>query len=149
MDNFRQLYKTFYFLSIEGVVDEAEFYAAKGMDTSAYVAAMGENTMATIRYSYADMAAAMNQYYDVDDDGNPFKLYTENHEGEVVLRFYRYSERKALMTLEVVENYDSNGAPILNPNKAEGKFYVLTSAVEELLEDAESYLAGNKVVFDN
>lgn len=69
------------------------------------------------------------------DDG---KGTTMNH----VYRFYRYTERKAYMTIEVL---DSPGAPS-TPTAGQGNFYVLRSFCDKLIADANRFLNGEEIV---
>ncbi len=62
-----------------------------------------------------------------------------------VYRFYRYSERKAYMTIEVL---DGPGAPN-DPTKATGRFYVLQSFCDKLIADAYRFLEGTEIVVDS
>ena len=44
-----------------------------------------------------------------EDKAPEIKVCTEANEMDVVIRLYRYSERKSLITIEVIEKYDENG----------------------------------------
>lgn len=145
LQNFFRLYQWMTSLSVNGVVDDAEFYEAKGMTVSEYLAVHGDAPTAVIRYKYEDLAAALNRFHVTKEDGTTEKLYPENNAGEVVIRFYEYTTRKSLMTIEVVSEYDGNGNPILHPEKAEGRFYVLSSALEGILNNAEKFLGKQPV----
>ena len=65
----------------------------------------------------------MNTYTYTDKNGVVKKLHTKNNERAVMVRLYRYSERKALMTVEIIEDYEG-GEPDSDPTKATGLFYV-------------------------
>ncbi len=62
-----------------------------------------------------------------------------------VYRFYRYTERKAYMTIEVL---DGPGAAS-DPTKASGRFYVLKSFCDKLIADAYRFLDGTEIVVDS
>lgn len=147
LDNFRQLYKTMYFTSIEDVVDDAEFAKYKGMTVEEFIRTNGEKYDAILRYKYEDMASVMNQYYKKNEDGTSEKLYTENNAGEVVLRFYNYSGSRMLMTMEIVTEYDADGNPVLDATRAVGNFYVLKSSIERLQKNADAFLGKQPVIF--
>ncbi len=139
-DNFRKLYQMFLYASIEGDVDEAEFEKNLGMSIEDYIAQGDGVCQAILKYHVEDKAYALNHYTYVDENGKTKDRWTENNEMDVVIRFYRYTERKSMITIEVIENYDANGNPISNPTKVVGKFYVLSTYLEELLD------AGNRLL---
>ncbi len=145
VDNFRQWIIKLCYASIEGDVDEKEFEANLGMSIKEYFAQGDDVCQATLQYKLKDMASILNQYYTTDDKGNSVKLWTEDNEREAIIRFYRYSERKSLMTIENIEGYDENGNPITDPTKAIGTFYVLSSYVEELAKAADMVLNGQLI----
>lgn len=125
VDNFRELCMDLYSFYIEGDFDATEkerFEAAHGMSVKDYIA-NEENCDAEIFYHLEDMAATMNTYTYTDKNGVVKKLHTKNNERAVMVRLYRYSERKALMTVEIIEDYEG-GEPDSDPTKATGLFYV-------------------------
>lgn len=63
------------------------------------------------------------------DDGQG-KVSSESH---LVYRFYRISERKCYMTVEVLASRDSTSSP----TRAQGRFYVLRSFCDKLAADAQ------------
>ncbi|MBQ8432957.1 MAG: InlB B-repeat-containing protein [Clostridia bacterium] len=134
IDNYRKLYQMFLYASIEGDVDEAEFEKNLGMSKDAYIAQGDGVCQAILKYRVADKASVLNQYTYTDENGKVKERWTEDNEMDVVIRFYRYTERKSLLTIEVIEDYDENGNPISDPTKAVGSFYVLSSYLNDLLD---------------
>ncbi len=62
-----------------------------------------------------------------------------------VYRFYRYSERKAYMTVEPLASPDAPSSP----EKAQGRFYVLSSFCDKLIADAYRFIEGTEIVVDS
>ena len=140
VDNFRQLYTDLLWFTIEGDADDAEFEKNMGMSIKDYIAQGDEVCDAIFTYHLEDLAATLNKYTYTDKDGNEVKLYTENNQRDVVIRFYRYTERKAYLTIEVIDEFDENGKPISDPTKASGAFYVRHSYLDMMLEHAEKIM---------
>ena len=124
MDNFRRLYSKLLWYSIEGDADLTEL----GSDLKTYVTTHAP--VATIQYSLEDMASILN----------PENFKEGNNKQSAVIRFYEYpgSERKLLLTIEVLE--DENATP--DPAKGEGKFYTLASELDGLESYLEKLLRG-------
>ncbi len=61
-----------------------------------------------------------------------------------IYRFYSYTERKAYMT---IESLDAAGDPT-NPTNAAGRFYVLKSFCEKLIENANLFVSGVEIKTD-
>ena len=120
LENFKRLYGKLLYYSIMGDVNEKEL----GSDIKSYIAS--HDPTATISYSLEDMASIMNP-----------ENYTENNKQRAVIRLYQYTERKMLLTIEVL---DENGTP--DPTKAQGEFYVLADEMTELMQRAEAFLNG-------
>ena len=59
----------------------------------------------------------------------------------LVFRFYRYTERHAYMTVEVLDSADAPSSP----QNAQGRFYVLQSFCTKLVADANRVLIGEEV----
>lgn len=151
VDNFRKLYSDLMWYSIEGDVDPEEFEKNMGMSMDDYIKQGDGVCQAIFTYRVADMADTMNlqTYVGSNDDKSPeIKNWVENNEMDVVVRFYRYSERKSMITIEVIEEYDENGNPISNPENAAGRFYVLSTFLDQLLGDAERLIAEERVEQD-
>ena len=89
----------------------------------------------------------MNHYTYTNDKGETEKFWKEDNEQDVVIRFYRYSERKSMLTIEIIEDYDENGNPISDPTKAVGSFYVLSSYLDTLAQEGDRLL--NKEIVTN
>ncbi len=62
-----------------------------------------------------------------------------------VYRFYRYTERKAYMTIEVLDGPDAAS----DPTHASGRFYVLKPFCDKLIADAHRFLEGTEIVVDS
>ena len=60
----------------------------------------------------------------------------------LVFRFYRYTERHAYMTVEVLDSADAPSSP----QNAQGRFYVLQSFCDKLVADANRVLIGEEVI---
>ncbi len=72
------------------------------------------------------------------DDGKGNTMYT-------VYRFYRYTERKAYLTIETLDATTDLGTP----TEAQGTFYVLYSFCDKLIADANRFLNGEEIVVDS
>lgn len=146
--NFRQLYTDLLFFSLEGDVNEEEFRQNMKLSVEEYIA-LGEDVCDVIfSYRISDMAVLMNLVSAPEDENSKAfdeKWWNENNEAELVIRFYRYSARKSMVTIEVIEEYDEHGNPVSDPTRAAGRFYVLTTYLDQLCEGAERLLAGELV----
>lgn len=60
-------------------------------------------------------------------------------------RFYRYTERKAYFTVEVLSSPTDAG----DPQNAQGVFYVLRSFCDKLIADAYRFMEGTEIVVDS
>ena len=63
----------------------------------------------------------------------------------ICYRFYRYTERKAYFTVEVLDSPTDTG----NPTEAQGVFYVLRSFCDKLIADAYRFMEGTEIVVDS
>ena len=147
-DNFRKLYGDMLYFSIEGDADAKVFEQNMGVSMEEYIKRGDDACYAIISYRVKDMAYSMNLYTsltDSKDKSAEMKYWNEDNGMDVVIRFYRYSDGKSLMTVEVIEEYDENGNPISDPTKAAGRFFVLNNVLDHLVEDAEALLAQIKV----
>lgn len=142
-DNFRKLWiQDWYWLSLEGDINDAEFEEKMGMSVEEYIAT--GNCYASIAIHVKDKAASMNQYY----DSNGEKLYTQDNERYLIYRFYRYSDYKAVLTVEEVTEFNPDGTPVSDPTNVDARFYVLTTHLETIFEDFGKVLAGERVERD-
>ncbi len=118
MKNFQEFYKYLLTASFEGLagLDEARKEEYRGMDDFA----SGENDACVLKIT---LSAS-------DLKGN---------RRETVYRFYRYSERRAYMTVEVLDGEGSSS------DKAYGNFDVLYSFVRKVIEDAEKVVDAEPV----
>ncbi len=75
-------------------------------------------------------------------------IHADDGKGEtadLVYRFYRYTERKAYFTVEVLDGVvDSN-----TPQNGQGVFYVLRSFCDKLVADAYRFMEGTEIVVDS
>ena len=118
MQNFQALYKYMLFASFEGLADleESEKEAFRAMDDFT----SGENDACVLKITIK---------------ASDFK----GNEKEVVYRFYRYSERRAYVTLEVIGDGESSS------EKAYGNFDVLYSFVRKVIEDSQKIVNAQPV----
>ena len=63
----------------------------------------------------------------------------------ICYRFYRYTERKAYFTVEVLDSTSDTG----DPTEAQGVFYVLRSFCDKLIADAYRFMEGTEIVVDS
>lgn len=73
------------------------------------------------------------------------KLGKESSAKYAVYRFYRYTERKAYMTIEVLDSPDAQSSP----ENGQGLFCVSYSFCNKLMADAERFLAGEEIVINS
>ncbi len=150
IDNFRRFWiQDWYWLSLEGDVDPDDFQTLTGMTVDDYIAAKGNDCYATITVDVEDMAKSLNHYTYKDENGNTVKLYDENNSRYLIYRFYRYSERKAMVTVELVTEFDAQGNPISDPTNVLGRFYVLCSYLDMMGEDLEKVINEERVKRDD
>lgn len=150
-ENFRKLYGDLLYYSIEGDVDPEEFEKNIGMSMEDYIKQGDGVCQAMITYHVSDMADMTNLESSVSSNKEKepeIKYWQESNGMDVVIRFYRYSERKTMITIEVIEEYDENGNPISKPENAAGRFYVLSTYLDQLMRDAEKVVAGELVRVD-
>ena len=148
VDNFRKLYSQLLWFSIEGDADPEEFEKNLGVSMEEYIKRGDGVCQAVISYRVDDMAYGMNLHTALDgseDKASEQKYWTESNGMDVVIRLYRYSERKSLLTVEVITEYDEKGDPISNPENAAGRFYVSASFLDQIVEAAERLLTQQKV----
>ena len=69
------------------------------------------------------------------------KLVKENNERRVIVRFYEYSYRRSIVTIELLEKGDIEG----NPANTVGRFYVLTDYLTLLEDSVERLLTGELI----
>ncbi len=116
--NFRRFYQAFLTASMEGVAE------------------LSEEEMAEFRATPDE-----DCYLKITVHANDGKGST----ADLVYRFYRYTERKAYMTIEVL-----NGAVDSNtPENGQGVFYVLRSFCDKLVADAYRFMEGTEIVVDS
>ena len=116
--NFRRFYQALLTASMEGVAELTEEEMAAFRETP------DEDCYLTITIHA--------------DDG-------KGETADLVYRFYRYTERKAYMTIEVLDGTEDAGAP----QNGQGVFYVLRSFCDKLIADAYRFLEGTEIVVDS
>ena len=121
LDNFRRLYSKLLWYSIEGDVSEKEL----GSGVKDYVKDHAPTMEITVHVE--DMASILNR-----------DNYTANNTQSMVIRIYEYTERKALLTVELLS--DKNATP--DPTRITKGFYVLSSEMELLAQYAQDFLDG-------
>ena len=128
LDNFRRLYTKLLWFSIEGDVSEKQL----GEPLKDYVAHHDPTMELTVHVE--DMASVLNR-----------DNYSENNKQSLVIRLYRYTEGKALLTVEALA--DENATP--NPTSVTKGFYVLADEVKYLAQYAEDFVNGNLIPKSN
>ena len=110
MQNMQEFYKYLLLASFEGLagLDENEKEELRALDDFT----SGENDVCVLKITIT---------------ASDFK----GNEREIVYRFYRYSERRAYVTIEILDGEESSS------EKAYGNFDVLYSFVRKVIEDAE------------
>ncbi len=143
VDNFRNYYMQFLRYSLRGDIDEEEFVRNMGMTPSAYLAS-GASPTVTFNVVVEDYAAVLNNSYKYDTDGNAHKVHEENIKQNLVYRFYRYSDLKAMLTIEVLV-MNEDGEWVSEGEPPVGKFFVSASMLDKLESDAAKLLAGEYI----
>ena len=122
VDNFRSFYKGLLYANLEGMADltDEEMQAFREMDD-----------------------------FTNSDKNNPCVLKVTilardmyGNERNIVYRFYRYSERKAYLTIEVLDSADTTQS---NSENAYGTFYVLASFSEKIANDLQKLIEGVEI----
>lgn len=138
-DNFRNFYVKLLNFSLEGDIDEDEFKKKTGMSTDAYLALHREDADATLSFYSEDLAKYLNQSTYTTEDGKTEYYYKDNNSARVRIRFYRYTDWKAMVTIEQMK-LDADGNWVPAEDGVVGKFYVLSSYLEMLAADAQKVL---------
>ena len=151
-ENFREIYGSMIWYSIEGDVDvKSDIEGVWNMTLEQFIAE--KTPIMTFTYTVSDMAYLFNlesvtNYNGVVGNSGPApqqKVWYESNTMEAVVRLYQYSPNKALLTIEVIEDYDENGNPIFHKENEQGSFYVLSSYVEMISNQLELLLAGKPI----
>lgn len=99
----------------------------------------------------AELTAEEMQAFRETPDGEcllKLTIHADDGKGEtanICYRFYRYTERKAYFTVEVLDSTSDTG----NPTEAQGVFYVLRSFCDKLIADAYRFMEGTEIVVDS
>lgn len=114
-DNFRNMYQGLLYASVEGATD------------------LTEEQMAELRQTPDSECQLKLTLLATDADGTTrYAIY----------RFYKYTNMKSYMTVELVDSPDDPG----NPENGQGTFFVNATFVEKLIADAQRVLNGEAVV---
>ncbi len=128
LDNFRRFYSKLLWFSIEGDVSEKQL----GEPLKDYVAHHDPTMEITVHVE--DLASVLNR-----------DNYSANNKQSLVIRMYRYTEGKALLTVEVLK--DENATP--DPTSITKGFYVLADEVKYLAQYAEDFVNGKLIPKSN
>ena len=99
----------------------------------------------------ADLTAEEMEAFRETPDGECFlkiTIHADDGQGSAAnlcYRFYRYTERKAYFTVEVLDSTADSG----NPTEAQGVFYVLRSFCDKLVADAYRFMEGTEIKVDS
>ncbi len=119
LDNFRRLYTKLLWYTIEGDVSEKEL----GDSVTEYVKTHTADM--EIKVDLEDMATILNR-----------ENYTSNNKRSFVIRIYEYTERKALLTIEMLADKDATpDATCITKG-----FYVLSSQMEQIAGYCEDFI---------
>ncbi len=137
LDNFRRLLMQLVTYSLDGDVDEEEFRAYFGKSISEFLASEREAD-ATLTIAAEDYASILNAYtYYSSTDQVDKLMYTENQQKNMVVRFYKYADWKALVTIQTFV-IDENGEKIYSEAGENGQFFVDAGYLDKLQESMES-----------
>ncbi len=142
VDNFRKLYVQLLSYCMEGDIDKEDFEAQTGMSIEEYIAT--HDCDASFSYRTSDMAKSMNMAtYAGSKDPLALeeKLVKDNNERRVIVRFYEYSDRRSIVTVELLGEGDTEG----DPANTVGRFYVLSDYLALLEDSVERLLAGELI----
>ncbi len=123
LNNFRTFFLKLLYFSLEGDVDEEDFIAAHGKDIASFLAEK-PTPDASITMQARDFASILSAFTTYDfEDKKEYKLHTEDMTKNIIVRFYKYSDWKALVTVQTFE-VDENGNKIYSDATEVGKFFV-------------------------
>ncbi len=134
LGNFRSLYLQLLAFTLQGDVDEKEFHERTGKSVAEFLADPATKEYGHISYYLEDYAKFFN---DSMKDGE--YVYQTNNKRSVVIRFYRYTDMKSLVTVELLTE-NASGEWVSSGDGVVGKFYVLTSYLDMLLDNAQKVL---------
>ncbi len=135
LENFRNFFIQLITFSLEGDVDEKEFAAWSGMSVEEFLAAKPAAD-AELIIEAEDHASILNGYTVFNKEGEEHLYYEENLEKNLLIRFYKYSDWKALVTIQTFE-LDENGNRVYSDAKEIGKFFVNANYLQVLQDSIE------------
>lgn len=144
VQNFRDFYMQILRFSLRGDIDEEEFVRNMGMTPAEYLAQEDTAPSVTLQTLVEDHAAALNNAYRKDENGNVYKVHTENITKNLVFRFYRYSDLKAMLTVEELVQNEA-GEWVRDGEAPLGRFFVSASMLDKLEADAARLVAGERI----
>ncbi len=123
LNNFRTFFLKLLYFSLEGDVNEKDFISAHGKDIASFLANK-PTPDAVITLQARDFASILNAFTSYDfEDKEEYRLHTEDLTKNLVVRFYKYSDWKALVTVQTFE-VDENGNKIYSDTAETGKFFI-------------------------
>ncbi len=134
LGNFRKLYLQLLAFTLQGDVDEKEFKERTGKTVAEFLADADTEEYGNISYYLEDYA----HFFNDSTEGGEY-VYQDNNKRSVVIRFYRYTDLKSLVTVELLEQ-NAEGEWVSSGDGVVGKFYVLTSYLDKLLGNAQNVL---------
>ncbi len=145
LENFRNLFIQWISFSLEGVVDEKEFQKWSGGKSIEAFLAEKPTADAELIIEAEDHASVLNGYTEFDKEtGEESFLLKENTQRNILVRFYKYSDWKALVTIQPYE-LDENGNRVYSDEKATGQFFVNANYLQ-ILENNIEKLSNQEVI---
>ena len=144
-DNFRNLYIQILQYSLRGDIDEKEFKKNTGMTVEEFLSSeRADSPDVSVTMEVEDNARILNNSVVYDEDGKAQKVHEDNISRRLVFRFYRYSDMKAMVTIESMKlDKDGNWRP--SDETLRGRFFVSASFLDKMEADAERVVDGELV----
>ncbi|MBE6589991.1 MAG: DUF4340 domain-containing protein, partial [Ruminococcaceae bacterium] len=141
-DNFRNLYMQILQYSLRGDIDEKEFKRNTGLTVEQFLAGdRADQPDVTVTMEVEDYARILNDSVKYDSAGDEYPVHAENITRRLVFRFYRYSDMKAMLTIEAMEqNEDGSWKP--STEEVRGRFFVSAAVLDKLEADVERLQSG-------
>ena len=103
-----------------------------------------KEALAVFTFNIEDYASVTNGFIVYDEEGKEHPLYPENNQKYMVVRFYEWTDWKAVITVEVMEQ-DENGNWVSTQDEVVGKFFVSTEYLINLGKDLADLVIGKLV----